>query len=325
MKYNDSGNITMHCLKVRIVVFRSSLSFFCALLSLASIIVLFEYYNNDNALLLLLPSESSQQISKIIQTAAAISTTSADSNFDFHRTAATITDVQLPGIIPNNNNNNITPPPPPPPPPARPTFPSASPSAPPPPITHNTRARAAVGGPTLNDPNLKVEQIINTGLDSTTGMAFLGPNDILVLEKDTGIVHRIVNGKMLPEPLLDVNVANQAERGMLGIAVAKSSNSSSNTEGGNENGDTNTNTRHVFVYYTESGGGKDGDDAPTAGNIPPAGNRLYRYDLDENNNKLTNPLLLLNLPGSPPAVGQRPLVEKNHNGGKVVIGPDNNV
>src|SRR5919198_449371 len=201
MKYNDSGNITMHCLKVRIVVFRSSLSFFCALLSLASIIVLFEYYNNDNALLLLLPSESSQQISKIIQTAAAISTTSADSNFDFHRTAATITDVQLPGIIPNNNNNNITPPP------THPTFPSASPSAPPPPITHNTRARAAVGGPTLNDPNLKVEQIINTGLDSTTGMAFLGPNDILVLEKDTGIVHRIVNGKMLPEPLLDVNVA----------------------------------------------------------------------------------------------------------------------
>src|SRR5919197_414751 len=324
MKYNDNGNITMHYLKVRIVVFRSSLSFFCALLSLASIIVLFEYYNNDNALLLLLPSESLQQISKIIQTAAAISTTSADSNFDFHRTVATITDVQLPGIIPNNNNNNITPPPP-----THPTFPSASPSAPPPPITHNTRARAAVGGPTLNDPNLKVEQIINTGLDSTTGMAFLGPNDILVLEKDTGIVHRIVNGKMLPEPLLDVNVANQAERGLLGIAIAKSSNSSSNTEGGNENGDTNTNTRHVFLYYTESGGRKDGDDTAnttTTSGIEPAGNRLYRYDLNENNSndiKLVNPTLLLNLPASPPP--QRAGIEKQHMGGKVLIGPDNNV
>jgi glucose/arabinose dehydrogenase len=323
MKYNDSGNITMHYLKVRIVVFRSSLSFFCALLSLASIIVLSEYYNNDNALLLLLPSESLQQISKIIQAAAAISTTSADSNFDFHRTAATITDVQLPGIIPNNNNNNITPPPP-----THPTFPSASPSAPPPPITHNTRARAAVGGPTLNDPNLKVEQIF-TGHKFLTSMAFLGPNDILVLEKNTGMVHRIVNGKMLPQPILQVPVATEGERGLLGIAVAKSSNSSSNTEGGNENGGTNTNTRHVFLYYTESGGGKDGDDTAnttTTSGIEPAGNRLYRYDLNENNSndiKLVNPTLLLNLPASPPP--QRAGIEKQHMGGKVVIGPDNNV
>jgi glucose/arabinose dehydrogenase len=62
--------------------------------------------------------------------------------------------------------------------------------------------------------------------------------------------------------------------------------------------------------------------------VPPAGNRLYRYDLDLNNNnsnnsKLTNPLLLLNLPASPPP--QRAGTEKNHNGGKVLIGPDNNV
>jgi hypothetical protein len=51
--------------------------------------------------------------------------------------------------------------------------------------------------------------------------------------------------------LLDVNVANQAERGLLGIAIA------------NDNASTESeNTRHVFLYYTESGGGKDGDDAP---------------------------------------------------------------
>jgi aldose sugar dehydrogenase len=52
-------------------------------------------------------------------------------------------------------------------------------------------------------------------------MAFLGPNDILVLEKDNGTVQRIVNGQMLSEPVLDVNVANKFERGLLGIAVAK--------------------------------------------------------------------------------------------------------
>ena len=69
---------------------------------------------------------------------------------------------------------------------------------------------------------------------------------------------------------------------------------------------TNTN---VLLYYTESGGGKDGDDASNntmgtntskAGNIQPAENRLYRYDLDQKNNKLTNPVLLLHLPASLP-------------------------
>jgi glucose/arabinose dehydrogenase len=197
----------------------------------------------------------------------------------------------------------------------------AAATPPPAPIVHNTRARAAIGGPTLNDPNLGVERIIDTGLKSTTSMAFLGPNDILVLEKDTGIVHRILNGKLLPEPVFDVNVANQAERGLLGIAIAKGGESNSNTENGNTN--TNTNNRHVFLYYTESGGGRDGDDAPAAGNVDPAGNRLYRYDLDENSNKLINPLLLLNVPASPPP--GRENIEEQHMGGKVLIGPDNNV
>src|SRR5919197_3930906 len=65
--------------------------------------------------------------------------------------------------------------------------------------------------PTVNDPNLKVEQVY-TGLRFPTKMAFLGPNDILVLEKDNGTVQRIVDGKMLPEPVLHVNVANKFER-----------------------------------------------------------------------------------------------------------------
>jgi glucose/arabinose dehydrogenase len=127
-------------------------------------------------------------------------------------------------------------------------------------------------------------------------MAFLGPNDILVLEKDEGTVQRIVNGTMLQQPLLQVPVATESERGMLGIAVAK-----------HKNGPT-----YVFLYYTESGGRKTADDS-TSG-IDPSGNRLYRYELV--NNQLVNPKLMLNLPGTP---------GPNHDGGKVVIGPDNNV
>jgi aldose sugar dehydrogenase len=278
----------------------------------------------------------SQIIVKQAQAASnAIIPLTSDSN------KATIANVQLPGILPKNGNNGDENPSIP-----TPTSPRTNPSAnnnqgpatttTVPSIVHrNTRAHAAVGGPILNDPNLKVEQVINTGLRSTTSIAFLGPDDILVLEKDAGIVHRILNGKMLPEPVLDVSVANVAERGLLGIAMAN------NDNGGTESG----NVRHVFLYYTESGGGKDGDDEPSRtatattpdnsartntgsrglDTVPPAGNRLYRYDLDEsgNNIKLTNPLLLLNLPATPPP--GREGTEKNHNAGKVLIGPDNNV
>jgi aldose sugar dehydrogenase len=149
------------------------------------------------------------------------------------------------------------------------------------------------GGPTIiNDTTLRVETV-STGLVRPTSMAFLGPNDILVLEKNTGNVHRITNGQMLPQPLLHANVATQIERGMLGIAVTK-----------------NGPTTYVFLYYTEAGGGVDNS----------IGNRLYRYELA--NNQLINPKLLLDLPAIP---GNPNSVRFEHNGGKLVVGPDNNV
>jgi hypothetical protein len=53
-------------------------------------------------------------------------------------------------------------------------------------------------------------------------MAFLGPDDILVLEKEKGTVQRIINGKMLPTPTLTVDVATEVERRMCEIAASKS-------------------------------------------------------------------------------------------------------
>lgn len=138
------------------------------------------------------------------------------------------------------------------------------------------------------DPNLKVE-LVSQGSQPSTSMAFLGPNDILVLEKETGTVQRITDGKMLPQPLLQVPVSPTNERGMLGIAIAK-----------HNNGPT-----YVFLYYTTPGDGEQS-----------LANVLYRYELVNNNQQLANPKLLLSLPAIPGT---------NHNGGKVVIGPDNNV
>src|SRR5919112_1482244 len=96
----------------------------------------------------------------------------------------------------------------------------------------------------IGDPALKVEEVAR-GLDLPTTMAFLGDNDILVLEKDKGTVQRIVNGKMLPEPLLDVNVATSVERCMCGIAVSSQSSDSVSSSSG---GGTGLRT-YVFLYY----------------------------------------------------------------------------
>ena len=52
----------------------------------------------------------------------------------------------------------------------------------------------------VNNSNLKIETVFKGDLESPTSMAFLGPNDILVLEKNGGAVQRIVNGHMLPKP-----------------------------------------------------------------------------------------------------------------------------
>jgi hypothetical protein len=40
--------------------------------------------------------------------------------------------------------------------------------------------------------------------------------------KKLTVVRRILNGTMLQEPLLDLNVANKFDRGLLGIAVSRS-------------------------------------------------------------------------------------------------------
>jgi glucose/arabinose dehydrogenase len=168
--------------------------------------------------------------------------------------------------------------------------------------------------PDVNDPNLRVEEVFD-GLELPTSMAFLGENDILVTEKDSGRVQRIIDGEMQDDPVIDVQVANNDERGLLGIDI-------SNTNG------TANNEQYVFLYFTESGGGEDGDD--WSAGIPPSGTRLYKYNIvqaigeddddddddDEAQVQLSNGTLLLDLPATP---GPR------YHGGPVTVGPDNNV
>lgn len=134
--------------------------------------------------------------------------------------------------------------------------------------------------PIINDPNLQAELLVE-GLSWPTSMAFIDNNNILVLEKNQGTVRLISNGILQEEPVLEVDVNNKSERGLLGIAIM--------------NRDT------VFLYYTES----SQDDEQLK-------NRVYKYHWNEE--KLVNPTLILDLPAIP---------GPNHDGGKLIIGPDN--
>ena len=138
--------------------------------------------------------------------------------------------------------------------------------------------------PTLSDPNIRVEKVI-AGLESPTSMAFLDNDDIIITQKDNGRVRLVSNGVLQPQPILQVPVLNNSERGLLGVAIANTT--------------TDSSTKTVFLYYTEPVGDQ-------------ARNRIYRYEWNGVNN-LTGGRLILDLPGEP---------GPNHNGGKMQIGPD---
>jgi hypothetical protein len=72
-------------------------------------------------------------------------------------------------------------------------------------------------GPTVVDPDLGVRTAVD-GLVTPSTMAFLGRDDFLVLEKDTGQVKRVVDGAV-DSVVLDLSVNFASERGLLGIAL----------------------------------------------------------------------------------------------------------
>ncbi|HEX6672662.1 MAG TPA: PQQ-dependent sugar dehydrogenase [Nitrososphaeraceae archaeon] len=156
----------------------------------------------------------------------------------------------------------------------------------------------AIDGITLTDPKLKYE-LVTSGLDFPTTMAFLGQDDFLILEK-SGAVKRVIDGKVLDKPLLQVDVSVKDERGLLGIAVNEKKEKSNDTATSNQDIYPN-----VFLYYTACKE-KNTD----------CENQVYRYDLDNKNNALINPKLLLSIPSFP---------DPAHIGGIIDIGPDNNL
>jgi glucose/arabinose dehydrogenase len=128
-------------------------------------------------------------------------------------------------------------------------------------------------------------------LSRPTGLTFLGPDDFLVIEEDTGKVKRVIDGEFT-QTILDLDVSTDDSRGLIGIDSYQ-----------------NGSRTFVFLHYTESSSSHDGEDNPL-------GNRLYRYELAGDSGSLINPKLLLDLPAGPGSMD---------NGGPVMVGPDNYV
>ena len=152
--------------------------------------------------------------------------------------------------------------------------------------------------PTVVDPRLDVRTVVS-GLNNPTSMAFLGDDDILVLEKETGKVQRVMNGA-IQSTALDLAVNFGSERGLLGIAL-------------HPNFPTNPG---VYLYWTES---TTGNDTAVLSQTPLLGNRVDRFTWDGSN--LTSDRNIIRLR----ALQQdatNPAERGNHNGGVIRFGPD---
>ena len=116
--------------------------------------------------------------------------------------------------------------------------------------------------PIVLDSDFKITEFAS-GLFVPVNMEFIG-NDLLILEKNSGTVRHVKDNLLLDSPVLDVEVSNYGEHGLLGITSVKND---------------------VYLFFTEAY--HDGGRALE--------NRVYKYSWNGNN--LVNPVLLKTIPG----------------------------
>jgi len=186
---------------------------------------------------------------------------------------------------------------------------------------------AQTAGPEMLDPSLAVRTVVS-GLNLPIGMAFLGANDLLVLEKDTGQVKRVING-VVAGTVLDLGVNRNSERGLLGIALHP---------------DFPANPG-VYLYWTCRSTAPPADpffpdertcldanmfaaDSANVLQVPLLGNRVDRFVWDGSSLRFDRNLIMLRAfqnDGAPTPAGQGDETQPargNHNGGVIRFGPD---
>jgi glucose/arabinose dehydrogenase/plastocyanin len=116
--------------------------------------------------------------------------------------------------------------------------------------------------PIVLDFDFKIEEFVS-GLTAPINMEFVG-EDLLVIEKNSGMVKHVKNGKLSDIPVLDVEVSNYGEHGLVGITSVEN---------------------EVYLFFTESF--HDGGLVLES--------RVYKYSW--NGNKLVEPILINSFPG----------------------------
>jgi glucose/arabinose dehydrogenase len=161
------------------------------------------------------------------------------------------------------------------------------------------------------DPSLQVAPYIASGLAQPIGIAFLGPGDLLIAEKGSGLVKRAINGVLQPQPVLDLPVNSASERGLLSIALHPQFPA----------------LPFVYAYWTASTTGADSNDVTA---VPLLGNQVDRFiwngsTLTRDPNFQTVRLRARQtdnqaVPGHPGTANNNE--NGNHNGGPLRFGPD---
>lgn len=141
------------------------------------------------------------------------------------------------------------------------------------------------GAQSLSGNGLDVSNYLSTGLGSPIAVRFTGAAEGYVIEKG-GAVKRFQNGTL--STALDLSVASDSERGLLGIALDPAY----------------AQNRHVYLYYSAGSGSTWSE------------NRLARYTWNGSN--LVDPVPLATFGSSADGQANGP----NHNGGPLVFGAD---
>jgi aldose sugar dehydrogenase len=173
--------------------------------------------------------------------------------------------------------------------------------------TPRTAAQAEPAGPTILHPRLDLRTVVD-GLVTPTSMAFLGEDDLLALEKNTGKVVRVTDG-VVSATVLDLAVNFGSERGLLGIAFHP------------DFPDTN----FVYLYWTES---TTGADTEVLSETPFLGNRVDRFTWDGSGLTFDRNLIRIRAiqqdgAAEPPGQGDEGQIERgNHDAGVIAFGSD---
>jgi glucose/arabinose dehydrogenase len=162
-------------------------------------------------------------------------------------------------------------------------------------------------GPSLLVPNLELRTVVD-GLELPTSIAFLGDGDLLVLEKNSGKVKRVVNG-VVQSTVLDLAVNFGSERGLLGIALHPDFPSNPG----------------VYLFWTES---STGADTGVLSATPLLGNRVDRFVWNGSTLTLERNLIRLRAIQQDFTTVTTPFgtftqpERGNHDGGVIAFGPD---